>query len=95
MKFNVSVLGMHQYISDTEYAVSHLMAALVIERAELAWLLEEQAAALLKEAYFDLAFLQREMHPSANFWYGELMEAHGKRNALAACRKTPCTTAAV
>lgn len=73
---------MHPYISDTEFAVSHLTAALVADRAELSRLEAEQASALSKEAYFDLAFLQRQMHPSANFWYGQLVEAHGQRNAL-------------
>lgn len=73
---------MHPYISDTEFAVTHLTAALVSDRAELSRLEGEQAAALSKEAYFDIAFLQRQMHPSANFWYGQLMEAQGQRNAL-------------
>ncbi|WP_157256634.1 hypothetical protein [Methyloversatilis discipulorum] len=73
---------MHSYISDTEFAVSHLTAALVTDRAELAQLEAEQAAALSKEAYFDIAFMQRQMHPSANYWYGQLREAQGQRNAL-------------
>jgi hypothetical protein len=73
---------MHPYISDTEFAVSHLTAALIVDRAELARLVEQQTAALSKEAYFDLAFLQRQMHPSVNFWYGQLMEAQGDRSAL-------------
>lgn len=73
---------MHQYIADTEFAVTHLTAALVTDRAELARLEEEQKVALAKEAYFDIAFLQRQMHPSANYWYGQLMEAQGKRTAL-------------
>lgn len=73
---------MHTYIADTEYAVTHLVSALVVDRAELAALEEHQAAALQKEAYFDLAFVQREMHPSANYWYGRLMETHGNRTAL-------------
>lgn len=73
---------MHQYISDTEFAVSHLAAALVADRSELARLEKEQAVALSKEAHFDIAFLQRQMHPSANYWYGQLMEAQGKRNAV-------------
>lgn len=73
---------MHQYISDTEFAVSHLAAALVVDRAELVRLEEEQADAIAKEAYFDIAFLQRQMHSSGNYWYGQLMEAQGKRNSL-------------
>lgn len=73
---------MHQYISDTEFAVTHLAEALVFDRAELARLEEKQAAALSKEGYFDIAFLQRQMHPAANFWYGQLMEAQGERSAL-------------
>jgi hypothetical protein len=73
---------MHQYISDTEYAVAHLTAALVTDRAELARLEEEQRVALAKESYFDIAFLQRQMHPSANYWYGQLREAQGDRTAL-------------
>jgi hypothetical protein len=59
-----------------------LTAALVTDRAELARLKEEWTTALSKEAYFDLAFLQRQMQPTANYWYGQLMEAHGQRNAL-------------
>lgn len=73
---------MHSYISDTEFAVSHLTAALVIDRKELAQLEAEQAVALSKEAHFDIAFMQRQMHPSANYWYGQLREAQGQRNAL-------------
>lgn len=73
---------MHSYITDTEFAVSHLTAALVTDRAELVRLEEEQAAALSKEAYFDISFMQRQMHPSANYWYGQLREAQGQRNTL-------------
>jgi hypothetical protein len=73
---------MHSYIADMEFAVSHLTAALVTDRAELARLEAEQAAALSKEAYFDITFMQRQMHPSANYWYGQLREAQGQRNAL-------------
>lgn len=73
---------MHQYIADTEFAVTHLTAALVTDRAELARLEEEQKVALAKESYFDIAFLQRQMHPTANYWYGQLMAAQGKRTAL-------------
>jgi hypothetical protein len=73
---------MHSYIADTEFAVSHLTAALVTDRKELTRLEAEQAAALSKEAYFDISFMQRQMHPSANYWYGQLREAQGQRNAL-------------
>ena len=73
---------MHQYIADTEFAVTHLTAALVTDRAELARLEEEQRVALAKEACFDITFLQRQMHPSANYWYGQLREAQGERTAL-------------
>lgn len=73
---------MHSYIAETEFAVSHLTAALVTDRAELVRLEAEQAAALSKEAYFDIAFMQQQMHPSANFWYGQLREAQGQRTAL-------------
>jgi len=73
---------MHQYITDTEFAVTHLTAALVTDRADLARLEEEQKVALAKEAYYDIAFLQRQMHPSANYWYGQLREAQGERTAL-------------
>jgi hypothetical protein len=73
---------MHQYIADTEFAASHLTTALVADRFELARLEEEQRVALAKEASFDIVFLQRQMHPSANYWYGQLREAQGARSAL-------------
>ena len=75
-------MKMHSYIADTEYAVRSLVEALAVDRTELQKSLDEQRAALDQEAYFDLAFLQRQMHPSANYWYGQLMEAQGQRNAL-------------
>jgi hypothetical protein len=73
---------MHQYILDTKFAVSHLLEALVVDRSELAQLTEEQTRAMSKESYFDIALLQRQMHPSANYWHGQLMKAQAERSAL-------------
>lgn len=73
---------MHPYISNTEFAVSHLMKALVADRSELAQLELAQSAALAKEAYFDISFMKQQMHPSANYWYGQLREAQGQRSVL-------------
>lgn len=73
---------MHSYISSTEFAVSHLTKALVVYRTELTELEADLTAALAKEAYFDIAFMQRQMHPSANYWYGQLREAQGQRSVL-------------
>ena len=73
---------MHQYIADTEFAVSSILGVLTHDRATLDAPEVEQRQSLAKETCFDIAFLQRQMHPSANYWYGQLMEAQGTRNAL-------------
>lgn len=70
---------MHQYITDTRFAVNSLCEALTSERGELARLLGAQKEALKREAAFDIVFLQRQMHPSANYWYGAKMKAQSER----------------
>ena len=73
---------MHQYITDTEYAITKLIDALTHDESALNDLLTTQKNLLSKEAAFDLAFLQRQMHPSANYWYGRLQEAFKECHGL-------------
>ena len=73
---------MHSYIEDTQYAVSSLIDALMADRQELVRFQEQQKTALSKEAYFDIAFMQRQMHSHANYWHGLMAEARMARTAL-------------
>lgn len=70
---------MHQYITDCAFAVQGLIGLIGHDSEQLAELGETQKTALAKEEYFDLAFLQREMHPAANYWYGRYYEAAAQR----------------
>ena len=63
---HIRVIVMHTYIEDTQYAVSRLIDALMADRTELFRFQEEQKTALSKEAYFDIAFMQRQMNSHAN-----------------------------
>lgn len=66
---------MHQYIIDSSFAVQGLISLISQDSERLSEHVEMQKTALAKEEYFDLAFLQREMHPDANYWYGRYYEA--------------------
>lgn len=73
---------MHQYIQDTEYATNGLVELICRDTGTLRELQDEQRNALEKEATFDLLFLQRQMHPSANYWHGQLVEAQKERSEI-------------
>lgn len=79
---HLNLAAMHSYIEDTRYAVTSLIDALTADRIELTRLQDEQKAALSKEAYFDIAFMQRQMHSHANYWHGMMAEARMVRTAL-------------
>lgn len=73
---------MHQYIVDTSYASKGLIGLLGHDSEEYNGLIQEQKSALTKEATFDIAFMQRQMHPAANYWHGLLSQAQEERIKL-------------
>lgn len=70
---------MHQYIIDTSFASKGLIDLIGTDSKNYKALLEEQRLALIKEHSVNLQFIQKQMHPSANYWHGLLAEAYADR----------------
>jgi hypothetical protein len=73
---------MHQYIVDTAFAAQGLIGLVNHGTQELEELAEKQKTAAGKEAYFDFAFMHREMDSTANYWHGRYHEAYQERVAI-------------
>lgn len=70
---------MHQYLVDTAFAAQGLIGLVGHDSKQLEDLTEKQEIAAGKVAYFDMAFMHRQMEVTANYWHGRLHEAHQER----------------
>jgi hypothetical protein len=72
----------HQYIIDTRFAASGLIELINRDREVMTELFARQEHAAREAEYHNLAFLQREMHPFANYWHGLSYEAAARLGAV-------------
>lgn len=63
---------MHQYVIDTSFAAKGLIGLITEDAKRLDELKVKQQLAISKLAYYDMAFLHREMDVHANYWHAQL-----------------------
>ena len=73
---------MHQYINDTRYAAKSLLEILAGDSQSYRDLNEAHRSATQKAGTYHSIFMQRQMHPAANYWYTMLAEAEQKREEI-------------
>jgi len=73
---------MHQYLSDTKFATTGLIALITHDAQELNRLVRERESAVAKKTYTAATFAQHESGVQANYWHARTCEAHQQHATL-------------